>query len=149
MYYSNLDEAVYRGWDQFYSSIPCKRGHLGLQLVKLVKPDTPSPINTYKSVCAECHKRTEGKALRAAAKELGLNKYTTGESCSNGHTGERWVYNGACVQCMTEATARSVKAKRERAQLVAAMELVAAHCHKAKLHELGDKLTSLAKALID
>lgn len=143
MYLSNLDEAVYRGWDSFHSSIPCKRGHLGLQLVKLVETETPSPVNTYKSVCAECHKLTEGRALRAAARELGLSKYTTGHPCANGHTAERWVYNGACVQCMTEATARNVKAKRERAQLSAAVQLVAAYCHKAKLHELGDKVAAL------
>jgi formate-dependent nitrite reductase cytochrome c552 subunit len=143
MYLSNLEEAIYHGWDSFHSAIPCKRGHLGLQLVKLVDSKEPSPINNYKSVCAECHKQTEGRALRAAAKELGLTKYTTGEPCSNGHTSERWVYNGGCVQCMTEATARGVKAKRDRAKLEAAVQLVAAHCHAAKLHELGDKVTAL------
>lgn len=30
-------------------------------------------------------------------------KYFTGEPCKNGHTAERWKYNGMCVECKREA----------------------------------------------
>lgn len=30
-------------------------------------------------------------------------KYFTGEPCKNGHTADRWNYNGMCVECKREA----------------------------------------------
>lgn len=36
---------------------------------------------------------------REKAAKLGLNKFYTGKVCRNGHTAERYVINGACVDC--------------------------------------------------
>jgi hypothetical protein len=42
--------------------------------------------------------------LEAAAS--GLNKFYTGKPCKHGHLSERWVLNGACVQCNVERVAK-------------------------------------------
>lgn len=36
---------------------------------------------------------------RREAKTLGLEKYTTGKPCKNGHLAERYTVNGTCVEC--------------------------------------------------
>lgn len=38
---------------------------------------------------------------RAAAKAAALNKYFTGEECTNGHISERYVQSGACCACIS------------------------------------------------
>lgn len=39
---------------------------------------------------------------RTDAIEQNLSKYRTGKMCKNGHTGERWTKNYACVECQKE-----------------------------------------------
>lgn len=47
---------------------------------------------------------------RQKAALAGLSRYYSGKPCCNGHQSERYVANGACVECMTIHTA----AYRER-----------------------------------
>lgn len=42
---------------------------------------------------------------RQAAALAGQTRFYTGKICRNGHTAERYVVNGACVECMTLHTA--------------------------------------------
>ena len=44
---------------------------------------------------------------RTSARAAGLNKYYTGQPCTNGHTAERYVQSGACVGCVTAHVYRS------------------------------------------
>lgn len=45
---------------------------------------------------------------RKEAREFGLKRYFTGKACKNGHTSERKVSNGCCVECsyITDAKSR-------------------------------------------
>lgn len=38
---------------------------------------------------------------REAAFQAGKRRYYTGEACRTGHVAERYVSNGACVECVT------------------------------------------------
>lgn len=40
---------------------------------------------------------------RMEAAKAGLNRYSTGKRCRNGHLAERYVLNGTCVQCALES----------------------------------------------
>jgi hypothetical protein len=56
---------------------------------------------------------------RSQAKAQGLKRYFTGEPCRNGHVVERYVSNGACVECLREGVERWQKANPERLQQLA------------------------------
>lgn len=43
---------------------------------------------------------------RKEAQLLGLKRYFTGSTCTNGHTEERITSNGACIRCSYERTAK-------------------------------------------
>ena len=53
---------------------------------------------------------------RDEAKLSGLKRYFTGEPCKHGHTSERLVSNGQCVECKSEAYANNPEPTRERAR---------------------------------
>lgn len=42
---------------------------------------------------------------RQAAALAGQTRFYTGKTCRNGHIAERYVVNGACVECMSLHTA--------------------------------------------
>lgn len=46
--------------------------------------------------------------------EQGLKKFFTGKQCKNGHTSERHVHNGQCIQCKRDFDKSSPKAKKYR-----------------------------------
>jgi 5-methylcytosine-specific restriction endonuclease McrA len=43
---------------------------------------------------------------KAAAKRLGVSRYSTGKPCQRGHSAERYAHNGGCVECAREYNAR-------------------------------------------
>lgn len=49
---------------------------------------------------------------REAAKAQGLKRYFTGEQCRNGHTGERYVTTGQCVECCKGRSVRHQQRKQ-------------------------------------
>lgn len=44
---------------------------------------------------------------RSEARALGLNKYSTGKPCTNGHVAERYVQSGSCVACIAQSVVRA------------------------------------------
>lgn len=55
----------------------------------------------------------------AEAARIGSSKFKMATPCRNGHLGERYVKsNGACVQCIAQAAARSYKGARVEAHLL-------------------------------
>jgi 5-methylcytosine-specific restriction endonuclease McrA len=51
---------------------------------------------------------------RAEARALGLKRYFAGEPCFRGHTAERFVANGICVECHNERDRKARAANPER-----------------------------------
>ncbi len=49
---------------------------------------------------------------RREAKLAGLEKYSTGKPCKNGHMAERYTVNGTCVECRKEIAKRNVATRR-------------------------------------
>lgn len=76
---------------------------------------------------------------RSEAIKLCLHKYNTGRPCRNGHTADRYTYNGACTGCIRASTRDFYKNKTE--QLDVKTESIIITIHK------DDMLT--VKALLD
>ena len=48
------------------------------------------------------------------ARELGANKYLSGNPCPRGHNGYRYTINSACVECTREKEAEEYSSNREK-----------------------------------
>jgi hypothetical protein len=100
------EQAIDLGIDYFYREQLCKGG------AHFVQPH----IKTGRCVACEKLKQRKEKGESASsalmqampdmvlkkedAAALGLDVYRTGEICRRGHTGWRYISNGACISCM-------------------------------------------------
>ena len=52
-------------------------------------------------------------SAREKARAAGLKRYSTGEPCPHGHTTERYISDGRCLECEREKSLRYAAAHRE------------------------------------
>jgi len=64
--------------------------------------------------------------LRAAAIQLGRNKYFTGKPCKRGHLSERYVITSGCIECL--------RAERTGLQVARNLALQGIHPFTFRLH---------------
>lgn len=95
-------DAVKKGLTQYFTGRVCKKGHLAER-------------NVTNKECADCvslrrlgRVRKPKKAdsifiTKAEAISMGFDRFRTGLLCKNGHTSERIVKTGHCVECVKEA----------------------------------------------
>lgn len=100
-------EAKAAGLQFFYTGIPCKHGHTSARYTNgggCTTCHASQSRKWYTVPAAQSYDRR--RALRDAAKASGLQFYSTGLPCRNGHEAPRSTASGCCVECVREGEKR-------------------------------------------
>lgn len=119
-------EALERGDKQYFTGVPCSRGHTENRYTKNklcvectrednerghkrrldAEPEKKAPIERKKANAAERARRSElyrqVQENRREALESGGKTYYSPRPCPDGHIGERYTSSGGCVECAAQ-----------------------------------------------
>lgn len=88
------------GLTHYYTGKPCPRGHAAERYTSAGTCTLCAAHHTeIRNDIKHINSRRRITALRAAAKDAGLQYYYTGRPCRKGHTSARYVGSQDCVEC--------------------------------------------------